>query len=237
MMKLRLAGFAIAVSFASSAAAQDWDWSVTPYLWTAGVQGDVALGPISRGVDVDFADLVDVLSGTALVHVEAAKGDHILFGDLVWLAVEPEDEIATVGGVAEAELDAKIIELGYARDTDQAFGFEIGLRYWDLDLEIDPALAAGIIRGDSWTDVFGGFRNTRDLGDDWALTTRANLGAGGSDLTIGLQMDFARELSGGNAIVAGLKVLDLDYEKESVRGIPFALDATFFGATIGFKFD
>jgi hypothetical protein len=236
-MRLRGPGFAVAMLLASSAAAQDWDWSVTPYLWTAGVQGDVALGPISRDVDVDFADLVDVLSGTALLHVEAAKGDHILFGDLVWLRVEPEDEIATVGGVAEAELDSMIVELGYARDPDQAFGFEIGLRYWDLDLEIDPALTAGIVRGDSWTDVFGGIRNTRDLGNRWALTTRANLGTGGADLTIGFQMDFARELSGGNAIVAGLKLLDLDYEKESVRGIPFAVDATFFGATVGFMFD
>lgn len=235
LMKLRFA-LVIAALFASSASAQGLDWRVTPYLWGAGIDGQIALGPVARDVDVEFSDLVNVLSGAALMHVEAQSDNHIVFGDLVWLALEPEEEIATIGGVAEAELDTTIIELGYARDSD-AFGLEVGLRYWDFDIEIDPALAAGIVRGDSWTDVFGGFRNTRDLGQKWKLTTRANLGAGGADLSIGFQMDFARELERGNAFVAGFKLLDVDYEQDSVRGIPFALDTTFFGATVGFMFD
>ena len=50
-------------------------------------------------------------------------------------------------------------------------------------------------------------------------------------------MDFARELERGNAFVAGFKLLDVDYEESSVRGIPFVLDTTFFGATVGFMFD
>jgi hypothetical protein len=234
-MKLRFAGLVLGL-LASSASAQGVDWRVTPYLWGAGIGGDIALGPVGRDVDVEFSDLVNVLSGAALMHVEAQSGEHVIFGDLVWLAVEPEEELATIGGVAEAELDTTIVELGYARDSD-AFGLEVGLRYWDLDIEIDPALIDGIVRGDSWADVFGGVRRTRELGSRWTLTTRANLGAGGSDLAIGFQMDFARELERGNAIVAGFKLLDIDYEEASVRGIPFVLDTTFFGATVGFTFD
>ena len=235
-MKLRFAG-AIATAFlASSASAQGWDWRVTPYLWGASISGDVALGPLGREVDVEFSDLVDVLAGAALLHVEGEKDGHIVFGDLVWMELEPEDEIATIGGVAEAEFSSTIIELGYAR-AGEPIGFEVGVRYWDLDLEIDPALAAGVVRGDSWTDVFGGIRNTRELGESWDLTTRANLGAGGADLTIGFQMDFARELKGGNAFVAGFKLLDVDYEQDNVRGIPFVLDAMFLGTTVGFMFD
>ena len=234
---LRCAGLVTAALMASSASAQEgWDWRVTPYLWGLGIDGDIALGPIGRDVSVDFADVLDVLSGTVLMHVEAQKGEHILFGDLNWLQVEPEDEIATIGGVAEAEMDSTIVELGYARDLD-GIGFEAGLRYWDFDIEIDPALAAGIVRGDSWVDVFGGFRHTRDLNQKWSMTTRGNLGAGGSDLSVGLQIDFARELERGNAILVGVKFIDIDYEKDNVRGIPFLLDATFFGATVGFTFD
>jgi hypothetical protein len=235
-MKLKLAGFVTAALFASAVSAQELDWRVTPYLWGAGIEGDIALGPVGRDVDVEFSDLVNVLSGAVLLHVEAQSDDHIVFGDLVWLALEPEEEIATIGGVAEAELDTTIIELGYARDRER-FGLELGLRYWDFDIEIDPALAAGLVRSDSWTDVFGGFRNTRELGQSWTLTTRANIGAGGADLSFGFQMDFVRELSGGNAFVGGLKLLDVDYEEASVRGIPFVLDTTFFGATVGFMFD
>jgi len=235
-MKLRFAYVTAALFASCAASAQGLDWRVTPYLWGAAIDGEVALGPVARDVDVEFSDLANVLSGAVLMHVEAQSDDHIVFGDLVWLAVEPEEEIATIGGVAEAELDTTIIELGYARDSD-AFGLELGLRYWDLDLEIDPALAAGVVRGDSWTDVFGGFRNRREIAQRWMLTTRANLGVGGSDLAVGFQMDFVRELERGNAFVAGFKLLDVDYEQDSVRGIPFVLDTTFFGATIGFMFD
>jgi hypothetical protein len=237
MTRARCSGFVVAALLALPATAQEgWDWRITPYVWGTGISGDIALGAVGREVDLEFSEILDVLSGTALIHVEAVNGDHVLFGDLVWLAVEPEDEIATVGGVAEAELDSTIIELGYARAGD-GLGFEGGVRYWELDLEIDPALAAGITRGDSWADVFGGIRNTRELGSDWSMTTRANVGAGGSDLSIGLQLDFARELERGNAIVAGLKIIDLDYEEDNVRGIPVVLDATFIGATAGFMFD
>ena len=192
-MKLKLAGFVIAALFASSPIGPRPDWRVSPYLWGSSLQGEIALGPIGRDVDVEFSDLLNVLSGAALLHVEAQSDNHVVFGDLVWMAMEPEEEIATIGGVAEADLDTTIIEVGYARDRE-GFGFEAGLRYWDLDIEIDPALAAGIVRGDSWTDVFGGFRNTRELGQRWTLPTRGNIGAGGTDLTIGFQMDFAREL-------------------------------------------
>ena len=232
----RFLGCVLAAYSVSPASAQGWDWRVTPYLWGLGVDGDIALGPVGRDVSVEFADVLDVLAGTALMHVEAQKGEHILFGDLNWLKVEPEDEIATIGGVAEAEMDSTIIELGYARDSD-GIGFEAGLRYWDFDVEIDPALTAGIIRGDRWVDAFGGFRHRRDLTQKWSMTSRANLGAGGSDLSVGFQIDFARELERGNAIVTGLKIINVDYEKDNVRGIPFVLDGTFFGATVGFTFD
>lgn len=233
---LRSAALVCATVFAGSAVAQDVDWRVTPYLWGTSIGGELGLGALQRDVDVEFADILNVLSGAALLHVEAQAGDHIAFGDLAWFAVEPEEEIATIGGVAEAELDATILELGYARAAE-GIGFEVGLRYWDIDAEIDPALAAGIRRGDSWVDAFGGIRSNRELGESWDVTTRINLGAGGSDLNIGIQMDFARELEGGNAIVAGFRLLDLDYEEDNVRGIPLVVDLTFVGATFGFMFD
>jgi hypothetical protein len=236
-IRMRFGGFVVAALVALPAVAQEgWDWRVTPYVWGTSIDGEIGLGAARRDVDLEFSDILNVLSGAALMHVEAQRDDHIAFGDLAWFAVEPEDEIATIGGVAEAELDATIIELGYARASN-AFGLEAGLRYWDVDLEIDPALVAGIRRGDSWVDAFAGIRNARELGRSWSMTTRANLGAGGSDLSIGLQMDFARELERGNAIVAGFRLIDLDYEEDNVRGIPVVVDLTFLGATVGFTFD
>lgn len=234
---LRFAGGVIAASFAFAAAAQDWDWRITPYIWTTGIEGDVALGTVGRPVNVEFSELVDIMSGTALLHVESERDGHVLFGDLVWVKLEPEAEPGTIGGRTEAEFDSTTLELGYARNTVGVFGLEVGVRYWDFELALDPELLPGVERGDRWTDVFGGIRATGDIGENWALTTRANIGGGGADLTVGLQMDFARELASGNAVVAGLKLIAVDYEKDAVGGIPLVLDATYLGATIGFTFD
>ena len=33
------------------------------------------------------------------------------------------------------------------------------------------------------------------------------------------------------------RAIDIDYEQDNVRGIPFVLDTTFLGATVGFMFD
>jgi len=228
--------FFAALAATSSAFAQEWDWKVAPYLWASGIEGDAALGALARDVDVEFSDLLNVVAGAALLHVEGSNGDNGVFGDLVWMSLEPEDEIATIGGETEANFDTTIVELGYVRVLDN-ISLELGVRYWDLELELDPALLAAVKRGDDWVDGFVGFRRSSALGDKWSSTTSFNVGAGGSDFTWALNLVYSRELSGGNRFATGLKVLDIDYENDSVNGFPFRQDLTFLGATVGYVFD
>jgi hypothetical protein len=215
------------------ATAQEWDWSVTPYLWAAYIKGDAGVGPVQTDLSVDFGELVDVLDGAALLHVEAQTDDAGYFGDLVYMSVE------TDGGRATTELDTTIVELGYLRKTSP-IGLEFGIRYWDFDLEIDPAttLPVPTAQGESdWFDGFVGVRDVRELNDKWNLTTRVNIGAGGSDFTYGVGVVFGRELSSGSQFVAGLKLLDIDYDETTDNGRPFTLDSMFVGGTIGYMFD
>jgi hypothetical protein len=234
-VQLKLVTSLAALAATSSAFAQDWDWKVAPYLWASGIDGDAALGPLARDVEVDFADLVDVLAGAALVHVEGSNGTHGVFGDLVWMSLEPEDEIATIGGVTEASFDTLILELGYVRELS-SIGLELGVRYWDLELELDPALLPPIKGDDSWVDGFIGIRRNHDLGDKWSSTTSFNIGAGGSDFTWAFNLVYALEFDSGNRFAIGLKLLDIDYENGSGASF-FRQDLTFAGATIGYVFD
>jgi hypothetical protein len=235
-MQLRIVTMLAALAVTPGAFAQDWDWKVAPYLWAAGIEGDVALGPIARDVDVEFSDLLHVLAGAALVHVEGSKGENTIFGDLVWMSLEPEDEIATVGGVTEASFDTLILEAGYVRELTN-IGLELGVRYWDFELELDPALLAAVQRDDNWVDGFIGIRRSSSIGDKWTSTTSFDIGAGGSDFTWAFDLVYSLELKGGNRFATGLKVLDIDYENESVNGQAFVQDLTFLGATIGYVFD
>jgi hypothetical protein len=220
-----------------SAEAQDtWDWKISPYLWGAGIEGDIALGSLSRPVNVDFGDLVDVLSGAALVHVEATRNVDGLFADLVWMSLEPDDATASIGGSAEAKFDTTIVEAGYVRELSNV-GLELGVRWWDMELEIDPAALPGVERSDDWTDFFVGIRQSTPLGDQWRMTSDFNIGAGGSDFTYGINIVFARELRSGNSFVTGVKVLGVDYSNESVNGLQFTNSTVLTGATIGYLFD
>jgi hypothetical protein len=226
------------IAFAHGANAQQTsralDWRVTPYLWGAGIEGDVAAGPQTSELEMDFSDLVDMLAGAALLRIEAGGDEHSLIGDLVWMQLEPETASAASGGTAEIE--ALMLDAGYIRKLN-AVDLELGVRYWDMEIAIDPALLAEAVRDDSWIDAYVGFRLIRQIGEDWAWQTRVNIGAGGSDSTYGIETHFARELAGGNKVVVGLKALGVDYRETSLNGVPFEFDATFLGGTIGFMFD
>lgn len=116
-------------------------------------------------------------------------------------------------------------------------GVELGVRYWDLEVELDPALLAAVARSDSWVDGFIGFRRSQDIGEAWQSTMSFNVGAGGSDLTWSFNLLYGRELESGNRFVTGFKVIDIDYEETTVNGLLFRQDLTFAGATVGFLFD
>jgi hypothetical protein len=215
---------------------EEWNWTFTPYLWSAAIDGDVAIGPIAGESDPDFPDIVDLFAGAALFRVEGGNDDHAVMADVVWLRLEPEDGIATIGGVTEAQFDGAIMEVGYFRKLDR-IDLELGARYWDLELELDPALLAAVERGDSWVDGYIGVRFVREIGANWLWQTRLNLGAGGSDSAFGAELHFAREFRNDNKLVLGFRALGIDYREESVGGIPFLIDAMLLGGTIGYMFD
>lgn len=221
---------ALVVAVPGGARAQEsWDWAFAPYLWTAGVEGDTRLGPLPADVDLAFSDIVDALDGVALVHVEAHKSDHALFGDLVFLGTEPE---------ANVEFDTLIVEAGYLHKFPSSTGInglELGVRYWDFELAITPGPFPTVEGSEDWLDAFVGYRRDRPIDERWRYIARANIGAGGTDVSWAFDLVFLREFSNSNSLAVGVKILDIDYED---GGPPaFGLDTTFLGGAIGYFFD
>lgn len=224
-------GFAAAAAgmlAAGPAAAQDnWDLSFAPYLWATGIDGTAAIGNATADLEVNFSDIVDVLDGALLGHFEARKAGIGLFGDFIYLATEPEDSV---------EIDTIILEAGYLHGRDSGAGFtgwEAGVRYWDFETTFVFPSQAIRNRSESWTDGFIGYRRERPMGENWRSVVRGNIGAGGSDLTWGLDLTYLYDFQNDNSFAVGLKWLDVDFEKEQ----NFGIDAHFFGATIGYNFD
>lgn len=218
------------------AVADGWDWEVTPYLLGAGINGTVSVGSIDADTSVDFEDIVNVLQGAVLLRVEATSGQNGVFGDLVYLALEEDEAKDTLGGTLEADLDSLIVEAGYRRSISEGFALDFGLRYWEFDTKLTPALLPAVRSSTDWTDGFVGVRFHHSFGNKWSWVVRANVGAGGSDLAMGLETDFRREFANGNRFLVGFRALDIEFGDTS-GAVPTELDMTVSGLTVGYTFD
>jgi hypothetical protein len=212
-----------------------WDWKLTPYLWAAGIDGSAAIGPLEADMSADFEDLVNVLRGGGLLRLEANNGRHGVFGDLVYLRLRDKDARETVGGSLQADLDALIAEAAYLFRFADTYALEVGVRHWEFDTRLSPALLPAVENDSSWTDAFIGFRSEVPITPNWDWLFRANVGGGGSDYAAGLQMDFRRKFRNGNSLDIGLRILDFAYQRGSGLS-EVELDMSIEGLTVGYTF-
>lgn len=185
---------------------------------------------------MEFKDIVDILQGGVLLRLEGNSRQNGVFSDIVFLALEEDEAKDTVGGTLEFDLDSLIVEAGYRRSIGDNFAIDFGIRYWDFDTKLTPPVLPVVRRSTAWTDGYVGARFSSSFSDKWSWVLRANVGAGESDLALGLELDFRRKFASGNRFTAGLRVLDIDYE-DSSGSVPLDLDMSFSGLTVGYTFN
>ena len=88
---------ALATVAAPVGAEEAWTFRVAPYLWGAGLSGEVGAIPGAPAADIDlsFGDILETLDFCAFLAAEARKGDWFLRADAQ--AVLTEDDVATPG--------------------------------------------------------------------------------------------------------------------------------------------
>ena len=236
MKPIRLFSLLVLTLAQSTAFSQDWEWELTPYLSAAGIDGTVTTGSESADISVGFKEILNVLCGVALLRVETHNGNNRLFGDLVYKALEEDEAKDTVGRTLGLEIDSLILEAGYSRSVSDTFAWDFGVRYWDMETTLIPTLLPTAKSSSDWTDGFAGPRFSVSISDNWTWITRANIGAGGSDLPLGLNLDFRRKFGNGNSLAVGFRALSVDFDDPSAA-IPMAVDTSFMGLTVGYVFD
>ena len=90
--------FSIALFVHAPAFADEWEWTLTPYLWAAGIDGQAGVGPVDADISMDFGDIVDVLRGAGMLRLEASNGKHGVFGDLLYMRLKEDNARDTIGG-------------------------------------------------------------------------------------------------------------------------------------------
>jgi hypothetical protein len=200
-----------------------WRFEIVPYLWAAGLDGDVKVGRLpTAGVEATFSDLLNVLD-FALMGSFVARRDRggffvdALYFDLSDSASTPND----VYGDADVGLTEQMYSAAgtYRVNDGGKVPVEIlgGLRYVDIsgDLELTSGIAAGRkVNGSvNWWDGFVGANIHWEFAEHWALVGYGDIGGGGSKLTwqalAGIDWTFSPHLSGK----FGYRYMSIDYDE------------------------
>ena len=249
-----LACGAMLFATAPAATAAEWEWSITPYLWAAGLELDVDVNddPAITS-DVGFDDLVDKLDFAGQVHFEGQTGQVGFFVDLEFYDFN-DDEKTFTGGAFPAELTTQgdfemwIIEAGALwNPSGEVTGFALlgGTRIFTVNQDIEfevgaPVNASGETGFDATlVDVMLGGRYQLGFDNGWTLGFRGDVSTGDTDLTWNAVGNFGYSFGseGRFTILSGYRhmVIDLD-DEEGARGGTIDSELTFTGPFVAFRF-
>jgi len=212
----------VLLAFANARAqtdADEWQYSLTPYLWLPTIDGTLNYGPPPGGggdpnVEVGPTDWLDLLNFAVLVSGSARKGDLVIFSDFVYLSMETTD--SSVLSVDDTNLAPGALGL-VPVDASLTVGTKS-----DLD-GITWTLAAGYRIVDTSTSTVAAFAGVRYFGIDvstrWNLTTEIMTPGGTTVLPAEGSVSGNVDLWDGIIGVRGQ--FDLTSEKWSV---PYYLD-------------
>jgi opacity protein-like surface antigen len=251
--------FALAVGFAGQVLAQPkaeaggWQYELTPYLWAAGMKGDVRVGTLPTvSPDVSFSDILDVLDFGLMGTFEARKGRWGFLLDGIYMklstsAVATRTGPGPVGATLTANANLKMEQTMLAgaavyRAVEGRTPVDVigGLRYNKVDMSADVNASifglgthtiSGAISGDKdWVDPFIGVRVQHPIADRWTLLGYGDIGGfgAGSDFTwqvgVGVGYEFSKSLTGK----LGYRFIAVDYDKKG-----FVYDMDIYGIYLG----
>ncbi len=236
-----------------------WEFAIVPYLWMAGINGDVGVRGTSAEVDVSFGDVWDALDFGGQIHIEGKKGNWGFFIDTTYLKLSLDQDIqvfdAGPGADVELVFQQFQMELGgfYRLGTWPGGGNKPSLtvdalaggRYTRLDVEIDidsalPAIPSDVDGDEDWLDLFVGARMILNPTENLVLVLRSDIGGFGfgfsSDITWNLVGWVGYELPWwGMTPIIGYRALYIDYDDGS-GDERFVYDTWAYGPLLGLAF-
>jgi hypothetical protein len=223
-----------------------WSFDVLTYAWVPGMEGTVSRAGRTANVSESVADAFEAASEYLKLgftaHIDARRDCLVVFGDLMYLALEDTDINSRVIGPGEVEFSMAIGEIGVAYSiVDEPLGQTgtrrfrvdplVGVRGYYLSLDLEFPFAGVDVSGERfWVDGFAGLRSSIDVTDRLTLFARADLGAGGSDLSWNVLVGGKLRVFDHGAIYAGYRWLDIDYQD---GGTDFEFDVRLAGPFLG----
>ncbi|MGA7410226.1 MAG: hypothetical protein WBW33_07055 [Bryobacteraceae bacterium] len=129
---------------------KDWHFLITPYLWFAGINGDMTLGSHEVNFNVPFKDIFNNLKFGVMATEEVRKGRIVFLSDQLYLQVGTQKVKEVAGFPQELTVNASNNtfywdnEIGYRGVATDRFNLDalVGIQYWyvDTSLSANPPL-------------------------------------------------------------------------------------------------
>jgi len=222
----------------------NWTFQITPYLWAAGLDGDVRLGPNAplTHVDASFGDILDHLRFAAMATVEVRYARFGVVADLIYLSLAA----SATGpfGFLNAQLKDKTFIAtvsGAYRAVDAGswwLDLEAGARVWAMDVDLGfSVVPLGVSRNysvsKSWADPIIGIRARAYLNQQFFIQGYADVGGFGvaSKSTWQLAGLIGYQYSPTISFIAGYRYMAVDYNRDG-----FLWDVSMSGPVFGATF-
>ena len=207
-----------------AASDKGWRFAVTPYLWFAGLNGDVGVGPLTSHVDLSPGDILKALNFGAMAYVEARRQWFVGGVDALYVNLGGAKAIVFRGdtGTFNLKLKETIASpfIGYSvGNATWTVDIIAATRYWNInaDLNVDRANGRSIdvSNGINWWDALGGLRLTGIIVPRLRFTAAGDAGGGGAKSDWQAHADVGYDVSTKWTVGAAYRVIGIDYTKNN----------------------
>lgn len=269
MMMRTTAGFAALLALTGSVLAADvlppvaqpvaveaerplWAFQVTPYMWAAGLKGDIS--PFRRAptipVEKDFGDILDDLNFGGFINVWGRYDRFVFSGDIMYTSTTDSHSFGNIPQlpglppVASADVDVDTKQFTFTL----AAGYRVfdvpgttldllgGVRIWHVSNKV--TVDAGFISAShkesfGWVDPVVGARLFHGLTDKLSFQMQADVGGFdvGSKFTYQALATFNYTFTDHLSASVGYKVLSVDYDHDG-----HVFDTTLHGPVLGLTY-
>ena len=236
-MRISVVLLALVLSTGGMAAepeSNQWQFTITPYLWLATITGTTGSesDPAAGSTSYNFLSL-DNLDSAFFITAAASRGRWTLQTDMVFLNFSDSFELGPIN--TEIDLKGDVIELsaGYQPQSFEHTEVLFGVRRVALDLGITLTPGPQGSSGQVWLDPVIGLRHIRPLGERWQITLRADVGGFGvsSDFTFNGVVGAAFDLTKHSSLFFGYRYLTLQFGDGDILE-----DITAKGLAVGVEF-
>ena len=208
---------------APGASLDKWEVVITPYLFLARMDGDVALGGLESDVNTSAKTLLDNLEFAAASRFEVRKEPRAGLFDVNFMALGDQGDLP-LGGRLDVDIDMLTFESALAyRLGSSKTGVDVLGRGRYVRQNLRAARTGGIGSGaereftPDWVDPIVGLRFTTQISPRASFLARGDIGGfgAGSDFTWNVEAGAEFRLTRHMGVQILFKALSIDYEEGS----------------------